>query len=158
MLLTSCSSTATSTAGGSTQAPAGATGGRPKVDASAPLSTSAADLAAAIEDDSPAAEATLYRGNDRQVKLPAPEKPIRFVGEDVSINFETAPLSEVMHAIMGDILQLDYVVDMPIAAAVGVCTANLAFGGGSVFQYYVPDWEGRIYTTGRTFRFGAGSY
>ncbi|MCA9655409.1 MAG: hypothetical protein H6712_26120 [Myxococcales bacterium] len=52
----------------------------------------------------------------------------------------------------------EYVVDMPIAAAVGVCTANLAFGGGSVFQYYVPDWEGRIYTTGRTFRFGAGSY
>ena len=124
VLLTSCSSTATSTAGGSTQAPAGATGGRPKVDASAPLSTSAADLAAAIEDDSPAAEATLYRGNDRQVKLPAAEKPIRFVGEDVSINFETAPLSEVMHAIMGDILQLDYVVDKPVKGEVSVRTRS----------------------------------
>ena len=35
----------------------------------------------------------------------------RMLGDDVSLNFEQAPLSEVLHAIMGDILQLDYVVD-----------------------------------------------
>ena len=120
VLLTSCSNTATT--GSATAPAAGAAAARPKVDASAPLSTSTADLAAAIEDDSPAAEATLFRGTDRQVKLPAVAEPVRFVGEDVSINFENAPLSEVMHAIMGDILQLDYVVDKPVKGEVTVRT------------------------------------
>ncbi|MEX1363089.1 MAG: hypothetical protein AB1Z98_08180 [Nannocystaceae bacterium] len=52
----------------------------------------------------------------------------------------------------------EYVVDLPVDAAVGVCTANIAFGSGSVFQYYIPDWQGRMFETGRTFRFSAGSY
>ena len=54
--------------------------------------------------------------------MPPVTEPIRFVGEDVSINFEQAPLSEVMHAIMGDILQLDYVVDQPVNGEVTVRT------------------------------------
>lgn len=42
----------------------------------------------------------------------------------------------------------------------GVCTANVAFGSGSgsVFQYFIPDWEGRMFTTGRPHRFGAQPY
>ncbi|MEM8560867.1 MAG: type II secretion system secretin GspD [Pseudomonadota bacterium] len=94
------------------------------VDASAPLATSAADIAKAkIEgEDEESFEPTLYKGNDRQVNIPAVEEPIRFLGEDVSINFEQAPLSEVMHAIMGDILQLDYVVDQPIKGEVTLRT------------------------------------
>lgn len=52
----------------------------------------------------------------------------------------------------------EYVVDLPITAAVGVCTANISFGSGSVFQYYVPSWEGRMFATGRTFRFPFQSY
>jgi general secretion pathway protein D len=54
--------------------------------------------------------------------MPAVTEPIRFVGEDVSINFEQAPLGEVMHAILGDILQLDYVVDQPVTGEVTVRT------------------------------------
>jgi len=121
VLLTSCSNTATST-GGAT-APAAATApARSKVDASAPLSTSAAELAEANAEEAGSGEPTIYRGNDRQVKLPPAEEPIRFIGEDVSINFEKAPLSEVMHAILGDILNLDYVVDMPIKGEVTLRT------------------------------------
>lgn len=52
----------------------------------------------------------------------------------------------------------EFVVDMPVVAAIGVCTANRALGSGSVFQYFIPDWESRIYTTGRTYKFGAKSY
>ena len=118
LLLTSCS---TNYSGKS----AGATPAAPKkaaVDASAPLSTSAADLAGSTAEESGSSAPTIYRGTDRQVKLPPVAEPIRFLGEDVSINFEQAPLSEVMHAIMGDILQLDYVVDQPIKGEVTVRT------------------------------------
>ena len=65
------------------------------------LSTSAADLA---EKSSEATkqEAVVYKGTDRHVRMPQKQQPVRFVGEDVSLNFEQAPLSEVTHAIMGD--------------------------------------------------------
>jgi hypothetical protein len=52
----------------------------------------------------------------------------------------------------------EFVVDLPTVAAVGVCTANRTLGSGSVFQYYIPEWESRIFTTGRTFKFGAKGY
>jgi general secretion pathway protein D len=121
VLLTSCSNTATT--GAATAPAAGAATARPKVDASAPLSTSAAELAETkAEEEGGTGEPTIYRGTDRQVKLPAAEEPIRFIGEDVSINFEKAPLSEVMHAILGDILNVDYVVDMPVKGEVTVRT------------------------------------
>ena len=117
LLLTSCSTNYSGKSAGS----APTVPDKAVVDASAPLSTSAADLAGSAEepvDSTP----TIYRGTDRQVKLPPVTEPIRFLGEDVSINFEQAPLSEVMHAIMGDILQLDYVVDQPIKGEVTVRT------------------------------------
>ena len=67
-------------------------------------------------------EPTLYPGSDRQVRLPEPQAPVRFVGEDVSLNFEQAPLSEVVQAIMGDILRLDYIVDHPVQGKVTLRT------------------------------------
>jgi general secretion pathway protein D len=85
------------------------------------LSASARDLAEEKE-KSGHNEPTIYRGTDRQVKLPAPAKPVRYVGEDVSLNFEQAPLSEVVQAIMGDILQLDYIVDHPVQGKVTLRT------------------------------------
>ncbi|WOJ93431.1 type II secretion system secretin GspD [Congregibacter variabilis] len=68
------------------------------------------------------AEPVLYRGTDQQVRLPAPQKIIKFLGDDVSLNFEQAPLNEVVHAIVGDILQLDYIVDRPIEGKVTLRT------------------------------------
>ncbi|MCB1679317.1 MAG: type II secretion system secretin GspD [Halioglobus sp.] len=92
------------------------------VDASAALSTSVSDLAAAGDGEERRAQAVIYRGNDRQVRLPAAAQPVRFVGDDVSLNFEQAPLGEVVHAIVGDILGLDYIVDHPIKGQVTLRT------------------------------------
>ncbi|MEH6610851.1 MAG: type II secretion system secretin GspD [Halioglobus sp.] len=93
------------------------------VDASAPLATSATALAKGEKaEDEPGDEAVIYRGNDKQVNIPAVQSPVRFVGDDVSLNFEQAPLSEVMHAIMGDILALDYIVDNPVSGQITLRT------------------------------------
>ncbi|MEH6593526.1 MAG: secretin N-terminal domain-containing protein, partial [Halioglobus sp.] len=81
------------------------------------LSSSAADLAQSSATEG-RAKPILYKGNDELVKMPPVAKPIKFVGDDVSINFEQAPLNEVMHAIMGDILGLDYLVDHPVKGQV----------------------------------------
>jgi len=81
------------------------------------LSTTAADLALESRDDGRLAP-VLYPGTDMQVKLPAAQEPFRMVGEDVSLNFEQAPLSEVTHAILSDILGLDYTIDNAISGHV----------------------------------------
>jgi hypothetical protein len=52
----------------------------------------------------------------------------------------------------------EFVVDMPVQAAVGICTANQSLGSGSVFQYFIPGWQSWIFRTGRTFKFGAKGY
>ena len=52
----------------------------------------------------------------------------------------------------------EFVVDLPVDCAVGICQANARLGSGSVFQYYIPDWESRLYHTGRTFRFQSQAY
>jgi general secretion pathway protein D len=101
---------------------ASAPASKPFVDASAALSTSAAALAGANAGGEQRADPTLYRGNDAQWRMPAVPEPVKFIGDDVSLNFEQAPLSEVMHAIMGDILQLDYVVDRPVQGQVTLRT------------------------------------
>lgn len=65
---------------------------------------------------------TLYTGTDQLVRLPKAQNPVRFLGEDVSLNFEQAPLVEVVHAVMGDILELDYVVEHPVGGEVTLRT------------------------------------
>jgi len=86
------------------------------------LSSSAAGLAETIASDDSRLKPTLYPGTDQHVKLPPAQTPVKFFGEDVSLNFEQAPLGEVMHAIMGDILALDYIVDHPVQGKVTLRT------------------------------------
>ena len=127
VLVGSCAAMDDGKAGAANTTPATAAGESPAVspqpivDASADLSTSAADLAASSSASKPLAP-TLYKGNDRSVRMPAKSEPVRFLGDDVSLNFEQAPLSEVVHAIVGDILGLDYVVDHPIKGQVTLRT------------------------------------
>ncbi|PRQ05039.1 hypothetical protein [Enhygromyxa salina] len=52
----------------------------------------------------------------------------------------------------------EFVVDLPVAAAVGICHANSSLGSGSVFQYYIPDWDKALYRTGRTYTFKQTAY
>jgi general secretion pathway protein D len=54
--------------------------------------------------------------------MPPAQAPVTFYGDDVSLDFEQAPLTEVIHAIMGDILGLDYIVEHPINGEVTVRT------------------------------------
>jgi general secretion pathway protein D len=68
------------------------------------------------------AQEVIYRGTDRQVALPQPQEPLRFVGEDVSLNFEQAPLDEVTHAILSDTLGVDYIIDRPLQGKVTLRT------------------------------------
>ncbi|MEM1190631.1 MAG: type II secretion system secretin GspD [Pseudomonadota bacterium] len=64
----------------------------------------------------------VYRGTDAQVSLPEPQAPVRFVGDDVSLNFEQAPLDEVTHAVLSDTLGVDYIIDRPLQGKVTLRT------------------------------------
>ena len=94
------------------------------IDAGAPLSTSASDLASGqIEaDEVGEAEAIKYSGTDRVVATPPALEPVRFVGDAVTLSFENAPLSEVTHAVLSDVLGVDYLVDGPIPGEVTLRT------------------------------------
>jgi len=77
-------------------------------------------------DVSPAkrADATIYKGNDKLLKLPKTRKAINLDGEPVTLNFEGAPLSDVVHAILGDTLNLDYIVEHPIKGKITLRTRS----------------------------------
>ncbi|MEE4109894.1 MAG: type II secretion system secretin GspD, partial [Halieaceae bacterium] len=87
-----------------------------------PVPAQSAQELAQRQRDEGRARPVLYPGTDNQVRLPEPQKPVKFLGDDVSLNFEQAPLNEIVHAIMSDILQLDYVVDRPIEGKVTLRT------------------------------------
>ena len=69
-------------------------------------------------------EATLFLGTDQVVQLPEARPPIKMMGDAITLNFEDAPLSEVVDAIMGDTLGLDYVVEHPINGQVTLRTRS----------------------------------
>ena len=76
----------------------------------------AADTApeeAPAADELPAGPA-VYLGNDRVVAMPDKRPSVRVDGAAVSLDFEEAPVTEVVHAILGDILGLDYVIEHPL--------------------------------------------
>ena len=94
------------------------------IDAAVPLTSSASALAQGdIEpEDVSEAEAVKYRGSDQLVAMPEVKEPIRFVGDAVTLSFENAPLSEVTHAVLSDVLGVDYLVDGPIPGEVTLRT------------------------------------
>ena len=65
----------------------------------------------------------IIAGDDgNSVTLPETREPLRLYGDAVSMNFEEAPLADVVHAILGDTLNLDYIVEHPIKGKVTVRT------------------------------------
>lgn len=66
----------------------------------------------------------LFKGNDRVVNLPASRKPLTLQGEDVTLNFEQAPLTDVVHAILGDLLKLGYSIDQPLKGEITLRTQS----------------------------------
>lgn len=91
------------------------------VDAERELSNTAEALAAESRRNE-RSKPIIYPGTGEQVRLPQRSDPVRFVGDDVSLNFEQAPLDEIVQAVMGDILKLDYVVDHPVQGKVTLRT------------------------------------
>ncbi len=107
-----------------------------------------------------AAGARFYKGTDA-VLAPARAKSGRSAGgQDVSFKFEQAPVREVVHAILGELLGYTYVLHQPIAGTVTVSTAApvaadqalsvleaalqangllMAQDGGGVFHVGTPD-------------------
>ena len=102
------------------------------------VNTSARSTAAvsnpAAASDSPPAEAvsepttgpvSMVSMGTGELLAPRPERPpIRLDGDAVMLNVEQAPLSEVVHTILGDTLGLDYVVEHPVGGEITLRTRS----------------------------------
>lgn len=83
----------------------------------------AADDGGGGADASPRLEPRIFRGNDTMVKLPgAAGRPLR--GEAVALRFEQAPIAEVVHAILGDMLKQNYTIHPPVTGEVTLHTLS----------------------------------
>lgn len=82
-----------------------------------------------LQGDSPGAEAspearapTLITGNDRVVKLPSAKAVQISQSGAISLKFEQAPVTDVVHAVLGDLLKVGYTIHQPIGGEVTVHT------------------------------------
>lgn len=66
---------------------------------------------------------TLFMGNDHVVHLPPKPPAFDLQGETVSLNFEQAPLVDVVHAVLGDLLKLNYSIDAPLSGQITLRTS-----------------------------------
>ena len=73
----------------------------------------------------------MIRGTDRVVS-PATTVPA-LQGSPIDLRFEDTPVREVVHAILGDLLKLDYVIYPPIEGRVTVSTASQIAPDQAVF-------------------------
>ena len=63
-------------------------------------------------------------GADTSVLMPPPKSAISLNGDAVMVNFENAPLAEVVHSIMGETLELDYVIEHPVKGEITLRTRS----------------------------------
>ena len=64
----------------------------------------------------------LYRGTDRVVG--AGEAGKALAGAPVELRFEDAPVREVVHAVLGDLLKVEYVIYPPLEGRITIATPN----------------------------------
>lgn len=74
------------------------------------------------KDDSSAAEREprIMRGNDLVIAPPKPQMP--FTGSPIALNFEEAPIADVVRVVLGDVMQVNYAMHPPIAGTVTLST------------------------------------
>lgn len=77
------------------------------------------------------AEPSLIRGTDAVVSAPAAAPALQ--GPAVDLRFEDAPVREVVHAILGDLLKLDYMVHPPVDGRVTIATSSQVTPDTAVF-------------------------
>lgn len=64
----------------------------------------------------------LFPGNDRVFRRPEVRDGVVLDGEAVTLRFEEAPLADVVHAVLGDLLKVDYTVLQPLEGKVSIHT------------------------------------
>lgn len=94
-----------------------------------PIAGRAADRVPAPEpepepEQQPVKEALILRGDDQLFKPPRPLSESVRSGDPVTLDFEQAPVTEVVHAVLGDILQLPYVINQPVAGSLTIHTVQ----------------------------------
>ena len=72
----------------------------------------------------PAQSSTLFLGSDQSINMPFSRPPISLSGDAVMLNFEQAPLNEVIHTILGDTLELDYVIENQVPGEITLRTRS----------------------------------
>ncbi|MDR2093879.1 MAG: type II secretion system secretin GspD [Azoarcus sp.] len=65
---------------------------------------------------------TLFPGNDAMINTPSARGSIAMRGGAVTLSFEQAPVTEVVHAVLGDLLKLDYSILTPLNGEVTLRT------------------------------------
>ena len=68
--------------------------------------------------------AAMFVGNDQNVNMPVARPPLTLAGDAVMLNFEQAPLNEVIHTILGDTLELDYVIENQVQGEITLRTRS----------------------------------
>lgn len=102
----------------------------PNTDIVVPIAGKAADRvkvdkpAPPAPEAEPNAEPLIVRGDDAMFRAPRPTGAKAVVGDPVSLDFEQAPVTEVVHAILGDILAMPYIINQPVAGSLTVHTAQ----------------------------------
>lgn len=69
-------------------------------------------------------DADLFEGNDKLLNMPPVRPEIELSDEKVMLNFQSTPLEDVVHGVLGDILALDYVIEKPIKGEVTLRTQS----------------------------------
>ncbi len=102
----------------------------PNTEIVVPIAGKAADRVKVDKPAPPAPEAEpnteplIVRGDDAMFRAPRPTGAKAVTGDPVSLDFEQAPVTEVVHAILGDILAMPYIINQPVAGSLTVHTAQ----------------------------------
>ena len=83
-------------------------------------SASGPSLTAEMPESTP----SVFIGNDTNILMPPPKSAVSLDGDAVMVNFEQAPLAEVVHSILGETLGLDYVIEHPIKGEITLRTRS----------------------------------
>lgn len=67
-------------------------------------------------------EPTIIRGNDRMFAPPKADSGFRATGSAVELKFEQAPVADVVHAVLGDILKVPYAINDGVGGTVTLQT------------------------------------
>ena len=89
-----------------------------------PEAASADNASAAFSAKSREANTLIEMGSEASIAVPPARPAIRLDGDAVMLNFEQAPLVEVLHSILGETLGLDYVIENDVPGNVTVRTRS----------------------------------